>query len=236
MSTTTTDGDELATIRQRAFAAADAAGAVTWETTYGAREHARIWAEDDDTQPLAIVNGAGFKGGRAIAEHIVGMDPATTLDLLARIEAAETVVAAPVEHEQYGPTDDEAECCEDCLGCAADRLMVAGYAVTREPHDETCSRREQWETFEAMVAHPIFAPCFEAEGTLRDALMARLDALAAHDAEVAARTLRDAAQGISDAFPLLPGTDLSHERGLVAGISWLRRRADRIEKGETDGS
>ncbi|ROR95488.1 hypothetical protein EDD28_0041 [Salana multivorans] len=45
-----------------------------------------------------------------------------------------------VKREQHGNTDDEAERCEDCLGCAADRLIAAGYTVTREPHRARADR------------------------------------------------------------------------------------------------
>ncbi|MBN8882995.1 MAG: hypothetical protein J0H73_11860 [Salana multivorans] len=131
-------------------------------------------------------------------------------------------------------------------------LIAEAVEAEREAHDETCSRREQWETFEAMVAHPIFAACFQAEGTLRDALMARLDELAAHDAEVAARALREAADEpirLSRAAVITERAECHKARcacghpsedALVALIAGrlrdaLRARADRIERGETDG-
>ena len=80
---------DLAAIRARAEAAKDSTRTDEWAATYGENEHSRVWCEGgvDDVEPLALILGyLNPADGRAAAEHIAGMDPATTLALCDEID------------------------------------------------------------------------------------------------------------------------------------------------------
>lgn len=92
----------LDAIKARAEAAAEEAEGNHWSTTHnGDREIPKVWGNDEAGEAIAIMTGfLPISAGIPVAEHIAGMDPSTTLALVAEIERLRAELEATSEAVQ----------------------------------------------------------------------------------------------------------------------------------------